>query len=249
MSLTHTQLDKLSKNDLISYALEVQDKYNDSVDISNKLEKAIQDISSIQKVVQELKEQNTMLESTIAVSNAVNSQLVKRIEDLERQCNANSQYSRRECLEISGIPPSVNNDHLEEKVIEIFSTINVTVDSDRIEACHRLKNDRTIVKFSNRKDCIKVLKNRSLLKDVKKEDLGFSEDDAIFVNESLCPEYRFLFWKCRKLASVRKIYSYWTFNGTIKIKLSENGKIHAITHVSDLKALFPNENFSKDPVN
>ena len=246
MSLTYTQLDKLSKNDIITYTLEVQGKYNDNINLSEKLDNAIKDIGILQKTVEELVSRNTQLESSLAVTSNVNDQLLKRIIDLERQTNANSQYSRRECLEISGIPSSVGHDQLEGKVCEILKSIDVEVPPNKIEACHRLKNNQTIIKFSSRKDCKKVLENRSKLKVSDKTTLGFDQDHRIFINESLCPEYRFLFWKCRELFKRSKVFSYWTFNGVIKIRLSDGGKIYAITHVTDLKTLFPNEDFSKE---
>ena len=246
MSLTQTQLDKLNKYEIIQYTLDIQVKYNENLNIAEKLEQAMMDITSIQRTVEELRHQNIQLEATLAVTKSVNDQLVKRVEDLERQTNANAQYSRRECLEISGIPKEVSNDDLEGKVRDILHEIDVNVPSECIEACHRLKsNNRTIIKFSNRKDCIKALSNRKKLKKVDKDKLGFSEDDKIYMNESLCPEYRFLFWKCRVLAGCNKIFSYWTYNGTIKITLSEGGKIYAITHVNDLKTLFPDIDFTK----
>ena len=245
MSLSQIQLDKLNKSDLIQYTLELQQKYNENLQLNEKLERALSDIAAIQTSMNELRLQNTKLESTLAVTKNVNDQLLKRIESLERQANANSQYSRRECLEISRIPKSVADDLLERKVCEILSDIGVAITEDRIEACHRLKNDRTIVKFASRKDCINTLKNRQNLKKIDKAKLGIGDDDKIYVNESLCPEYRFLFWKCRLLAGVNKIYSFWTFNGTIKIKLSEEGRILPITHVKDLEKLFPDTDFSK----
>ena len=149
-------------------------------------------------------------------------------------------------MEISGIPSSVKNDQLEDKVCEILKSIDCEVPPNKIEACHRLKNNQTIIKFSSRKDCNNVLRNRSKLKDTDKTPLGFDEDQAIFINESLCPEYRFLFWKCRLLAKSSKIHSYWTFNGVIKIRVTDGGKINAITHVTDLKSLFPDVDFSKE---
>ena len=228
MSLTSQQLDKLNKTDIIQYTLDIQEKYNENLNIVEKLEQAMVDIAAIQKTVEELRKDNIQLESTLAITKSVNDQLVKRVESLERQTNANAQYSRRECLEIFGIPESVSNDDLEDKVCAILSEIDVNVSPDRIEACHRLKNKRTIIKFSNRKDCINVLSNRKKLKNIDKDKLGFSEENKIYVNESLCPEYRFLFWKCRLLAGCNRIYSYWTYNGTIKITLSDGGKITPI---------------------
>ena len=66
----------------------------------------------------------------------------------------NAQYSRRECLEVVGISPSVNIKDLEVKVGTVFNRIGVAVKPDDIEACHRLHNDKkTIVKFSKRKVC------------------------------------------------------------------------------------------------
>ena len=248
MSLTQVQLNKLTKDEVIAFTLEVQEKYNEKLHISEKLEQAINDISLLQKTVEDLCKKNVELESSLAVSKNVNDQLLKRVVDLERQTNANSQYSRRECLEISGIPKKVDDDNLEAKVCEIFSSIDVEVSTDRVEACHRLKNNRTIIKFSNRKDCVKVLKNRSKLKVSDKTVLGFDKDTKIYVNESLCPAYRFLLWKVRQLMDGKKVYSYWTFNGIIKIKISDVGKIHAITHIADLKELFPNIDFSKEEI-
>ena len=55
---------------------------------------------------------------------------------LERKCAANEQYSRRECLEISGIPESIPNDNLEETVLKIFNETGVTVNSRGVESCH-----------------------------------------------------------------------------------------------------------------
>ena len=244
MSLNKVQLGKLNKDELIDYAVNIQDKYNENLGIVDQLKEAMTEISSIISTVDKLNHHITELESTLLVTKNVNDRLVERIVDLERQVNSNSQYSRRDCLEITGIPSSVDNDKLESKVCDIFSEINVNVAAEDIQACHRLKNDKTIVKFVNRKHCINVLKKRSLLKDCNQKDFGFPEENKIFINESLCPEYRFLFWKCRVLHKNKKLFSYWTFNGIIKIKMSERGEIHAITHVNDLVKLFPGVNFS-----
>ena len=39
---------------------------------------------------------------------------------MERQCWANALYSRRECLDVIGIPSEVDTDVLKEKVLKIF---------------------------------------------------------------------------------------------------------------------------------
>ena len=52
------------------------------------------------------------------------------------------QYSRRECIEIAGIPLKITHDH----VLLICSKIDVNIDELDILACHVLgSTDRTIV--------------------------------------------------------------------------------------------------------
>ena len=48
-------------------------------------------------------------QSELTVAKQVNSVVCKRLVSMERQCWVNSQYSRRECLELVGVPRSVND--------------------------------------------------------------------------------------------------------------------------------------------
>ena len=73
----------------------------------------------------------------------VNTLLNKRVIDMERQCWANAQYSRRDCLEVAGIPRDVSNENSESesKKLKVFSKVGCEVFSRDIEACHRLMNN------------------------------------------------------------------------------------------------------------
>ena len=62
----------------------------------------------------------TILESQLLVTKNVNSLLLQRVIDLERQCWANTQNSRRECLEVARIPESVKQNELEDKVLRVW---------------------------------------------------------------------------------------------------------------------------------
>ena len=74
-------------------------------------------------------------------------------------------YSRRENIEIYGIPDSVNNKNLEKTVVQILNSIGVKISSYKITACHRLKKEKNsrysnvIVRFMNRKDAYKAIRN------------------------------------------------------------------------------------------
>ena len=54
------------------------------------------------------------LKSDIAITKNVNSQLHNHFFNMGRKCQANVQYSRRECVKIVGIPTSVPDNELEE---------------------------------------------------------------------------------------------------------------------------------------
>lgn len=86
-------LRKLNKDDFIGIALSLQSKME----------------SSITKVLEELKLLNDKfdkLQVSLAVTRNANTLLSFHLVDIEKQCWANAQYSRRETLEIVGLPKS-----------------------------------------------------------------------------------------------------------------------------------------------
>ena len=56
----------------------------------------------------------------------------------EAHMNSLDQYNRRNILEIQGIPSNVSDDTLEDKVVDIFHSLNTNVSKHDIENCHRL---------------------------------------------------------------------------------------------------------------
>ena len=55
---------------------------------------------------------------------------------LESDLNKQDQYNRRNNLDIQGTLDSVPDNQLKENVIEIFSQINVKINTIDIEDCH-----------------------------------------------------------------------------------------------------------------
>ena len=112
-------------------------------------------------------------ESRFFVTKQVNTLLSSRLVSIGRQCWLHAQYSRRECLDIVGIPSEVEADALEEKVVVICEKLRCNIPTERIEACHRIskKNPIVIVKFSRRKDCQQVWDVKRDLQKIKMEDI------------------------------------------------------------------------------
>ena len=67
---------------------------------------------------------------------------MSRIMQLEHKAVDNSQYSRRETIELNAVPT------LEENVCKALLLAGVHVIPNDLQACHRMKiSDRVIVKF------------------------------------------------------------------------------------------------------
>ena len=190
--LQEADLKRLNKVDLLAYTLDLQ-KLNVST-----LNNIIPKIESLQKTLDEVMFVNCALASRVSISEHVTEELQKKIKKLESQSYQDNQYTRRDCIEIAGIPDSVSQTDLEYIAIKILSLLEINVVPNDVQACHRLKSGSTIVKFVNRQ-----------LKTVDKSSLGFI--NFIFINENLCPYYRFL-WNL-KLKLVKLIHAFWTFNG------------------------------------
>ena len=59
-------------------------------------------------------------------------------------------------------------------------------------------NDRVIIKFSKRKECLQVLSVKKDLKNLDMVEIGLPENCKVFVNQSLCPYYKLLWSKSKK---------------------------------------------------
>ena len=96
--------------------------------LQSKLDEA--KLEAKNKVLEEIRKLNNSflkLESELSVTKQVNSLLLSRLANMERQYWANAQYSRRECVDIIGIPSEVKGDDLEEKVVNIFEKLGCSI--------------------------------------------------------------------------------------------------------------------------
>ena len=148
MALNEATLRKLGKEELTKLALEYQ----------SKTDSTLSSINDFKADLSELRRHYKKLESEVLVTKQVNTKLCDLMKLLEHQCWANKQYSRRECLEISGVPESVSDKDLEGKVLNVFQKIDIEVHPDNIEACHWVKSNAgpKKVKMSRRKDAYKI---------------------------------------------------------------------------------------------
>ena len=65
----------------------------------------------------------------------------------------------------------------------------------------------------------------------------------LYINESLCPYYRGLWNQCKKLWNKLEMFSFFTVNGSIKMKIKENVPYNMM-HIAYLKDISPDEDLT-----
>ena len=125
MVRTRSQLENLSKEELIDELISVED-------ISSKL-------SDLTSCFDDFLRRYEVLSLELTISKNCNRLLGERIVQLERNAVNNAQYHRRESLEINPVPASIGDDVLESSVCRALSLTGHEVKPDDLQACHHLK--------------------------------------------------------------------------------------------------------------
>ena len=182
--------------------------------------------------IADLKSDFRRLESELSISRSVNSKLV---------------WSVSVGLTTSTPDENTENGNLEDLTLKVLNEIGVNVDSRNVEDCHWIKTQgpkKVIIKFSRRKDANKVRTDKKKLKGKNLTSLGINK--PIYINDSLCTYYKKLWAKCKKLRDNQVIHAFWISNGSIKLKVSETGNVHTVTHDVDLEVFFPGNSLIED---
>ena len=127
------------------------------------------------------------------VTRNVNSKLSERLVTVERRYYVNKQYSRRESLEISGIPAIVADNGLESKFLEMLEQSGIPIDPTLVEDCHHLPSkgsSKKVIILKRRKDIRRILLNKNKLKNLKPESVNLLWETKDLINESLCLYYK-----------------------------------------------------------
>ena len=128
-----------------------------------------------------------------------NSHLLTRIIQLECNAVTNSQYSRRETIELNPVPTDITEDVLEENICKALPLTGVNVIPNDLYACQQMKrSDRVIVKIKCHKLKNSVMYNCKNLGNKSQELFGnLKFSGRLFISESTSRENQQLVYKCR----------------------------------------------------
>ena len=146
--LTRKQLEKMTNEQLIDFAMKLQGNLiSKQTKLTNDNKEFWEKVNLIEAKFDDLKKENETLQSKVMVAEKASTALCishkklnDRVIEMERNMHSNTleQYSRRECIEIVGVPNSITNDLLGEHVVLIFEKLGVVMEPMNIVACHRI---------------------------------------------------------------------------------------------------------------
>ena len=79
-------------------------------------------LTNINKEISDLRQNYEKMKSEFCISRQGSSKPREQIVLVERQCWSNCQYSRRECLELSGLLESIENSELEDTALRFLKS-------------------------------------------------------------------------------------------------------------------------------
>ena len=258
----------------------IANKTKQFISTQNKVQKEIEELSNLQNEWEKLLKAKTdgtdivnIEKSQQFVSDEYDEfrekqkTLVKKVTSLEEKVakqaaksEHNSNYSRWDSLELDGIPrvpvDEYGNENCKEMVINICKELHYWLPPSSISTAHRLKKHPSkrgppamIVKFNNRDIRNDVFELRSHIKN--KSYWNCYNIKKLYINESLTPETRKLFYETRLCAKQMekthgRIYT-WTFKGEIYVRKNvENGPKRKISSENYLEKI-KNGDISLDP--
>ena len=213
-------------------SLEFNDK--ELRDVKSSLANAVSAYTSLQK----------KLDATNNELNVAKNKLKDQryeTERLENSLDALEQYTRKNSLEIHGIPENLYPS-TQDAVIKVAEALNISIVPTDVEICHKLKRNKgpqpILVKFLSHQTKSKLYRERTKLKNVKISDIypsyTSSVESRIFFHENLTSYRKEIVAEANRRRRDGSLLSIWTLDGKIYVKTSPDGSPKKIYCVEDL---------------
>jgi hypothetical protein len=198
------------------------------------------DLAANNSLILELKRTIEKQNEVIGCLRSENSDLKLKVSKLCDELDDMEQYSRRDCVEIHGVPES-KNENIQKLFLDVGRAIDFGGGNDVVSSCHRLKkrnNQATagiIVKFTRREDAECFIQLKKQKGNLTTKEIGMNTGNFIFINPSLTARRRVLFGKARRLLKKGIIKYLWIDRaGRIKSRVSDGGPVTVIRSEEDL---------------
>ncbi|XP_046671146.1 uncharacterized protein LOC124373240 [Homalodisca vitripennis] len=211
-------------------------------DFNNSYEALNSKVDDSLKVNTDLSEKLSKFITTIERLESENVQLKVKLHALESRLEEQEQYTRRNCIEIQGVP--VRNNNVMDTVKDVGKALGMEIKEEMIDACHTLGKRKDaegppgiIVKFVRRTDADNLLAKRRAKAQFSTRHLNLGTDNPVYLNESLTPARRMLLKKARDFRRTNGYKWLWVRGGKILMRKEDNGPVINVKCQSDLDSL------------
>lgn len=234
-NITTERLEKILDEKLSPLSEQLKEALATVKSLNTKFEKMEETLGTLQEENKALKEEHVSLKAQV-FSSANDLKLVqKSLNDLE-------QYTRRDCLEIRGIPlpEESQEEDTNDIVLQLSHKMGIPLERNDISVSHRIRSSRAsvdpaiIVKFVRREMRESLYRARKRLQSITTADFGFSVDKKIFINESLTPKNKELFKDCLKFKKDNSYKFLWTNAGKIYLRRNVDSPVIPINSSADI---------------
>lgn len=219
---------------------------NELAELRNTVKKQQAENDALKVALDKIKKQQDDTETALYAANKKIRDQQEEIYELYDLQDQMEQYSRKNNLEIHGIPEAAY-ESMEEVVLKLAQALEVPITSNDIEISHKLNTKgkkAIIVKFQSHKVKSKLYRERRKLKHIAVTDLfpnlsaaTVVQAQRIFLNENLTSYRRRIMSRANEMRRDGELVSTWSMDGKIYVKTSPEGRPVRIHDLEDLQTL------------
>lgn len=255
--LTRKQLEKLNKEELVNYALNITDikEKLDDVERSVTQRFELQEIEfneKLEKQQQSFNKNIEKLEGELALARKANGtlradwekkddELTGRLTALEREAYRTAEYVNYETVELSKIPLSIPDEEVPAVTLKIVNALNRTDEQyghEHVHAIHRRQGqftkEKVLLKFVCRADTFDVLQAKTKLRNMDLKKIDKRLIHPVYINEFISPYYAKLRYACKQLEERKLIAKHWVSGHKVKAVREGETEPRIIGHKDDL---------------
>lgn len=205
---------------------------SEMADLKRTIQQQKDDITALKTSLEQTKKQYNEAERELAAARKKIQEQEEEIGELYDLQDKLEQYTRKNSLEIHGVPESAYTE-TEDVVLKLAEALDVSVEPKDIEICHKLNrkgNKPIIVKFISHKVKTNLYRARAKLKNVRVSNIfphcsssTLVQADRIFLNENLTSYKKKIMSRANEMRRNDELLSVWSMDGSIYVKTSPQG--------------------------
>ena len=202
---------------------------SEMADLKRTIQQQKDDITALKTSLEHTTKQYNEAERKLAAARKKIQEQEEEIGELYDLQDKLEQHTRKNSLEIHGVPESTYNE-TEDVVLKLAEALDVSVEPKDIEICHKLNrkgNKPIVVKFISHKVKTNLYRARAKLKNVRVSNIfphcsssTLVQAERIFLNENLTSYKKKIMSRANEMRRNDELLSVWSMDGSIYVKTS-----------------------------